>query len=218
MEDEEEKEELEEDSSAAAERTVGARLALAAELAGQAEILMAQVRQILQQSGLVSDASFRRPAQVEQEGDAAMVIEGVFDGQRMIGPDGKHYAVPANYASKSKLVEGDLLKLTITDRGAFVYKQIGPMPRRRLKGDLMLDPTTREYAVKVSGRTYHVLKASVTYFRGHEGEEAVILVPESGESKWAAVENILKPGQVAPPMDAPTAPTLREEMGEDDDL
>ena len=35
------------------------------------------------------------------------IIEGIFDGQIMIGPDGKNYPVPANYASKSKLVEGD---------------------------------------------------------------------------------------------------------------
>jgi hypothetical protein len=41
------------------------------------------------------------------------VIEGIFDGQIMIGPDGKNYPVPANYASKSKLVEGDIMKLTI---------------------------------------------------------------------------------------------------------
>ena len=34
--------------------------------------------------------------------------------QIMIGPDGKNYPVPANYASKSKLIEGDILKLTIT--------------------------------------------------------------------------------------------------------
>ena len=54
------------------------------------------------------------------------IIEGVFDGQIMIGPDGKNYPVPANYASKSKLVEGDLMKLTITPDGKFLYKQIGP--------------------------------------------------------------------------------------------
>ena len=38
------------------------------------------------------------------------VIEGVFDGQIMVGPDGKTYPVPANYASKSKLVEGDIFR------------------------------------------------------------------------------------------------------------
>src|SRR6201990_1108478 len=67
------------------------------------------------------------------------VIEGVFDGQNMVGSDGKTYPVPANYASKSKLVQGDILKLTIADDGAFLYKQIGPIPRRQVVGTLKLE-------------------------------------------------------------------------------
>src|SRR3989338_2876015 len=59
------------------------------------------------------------------------VIEGIFNGQEMIGPDGSTYAVPANYASKSKLVEGDALKLTIAANGSLVFKQIGPVTRDR---------------------------------------------------------------------------------------
>jgi hypothetical protein len=31
--------------------------------------------------------------------DGGQVIEGVFDGLEMVAPDGKKYAVPANYAS-----------------------------------------------------------------------------------------------------------------------
>ena len=62
------------------------------------------------------------------------IIEGVFDGQMMLGPDGKSYPIPANYASKSKLVEGDILKLTIADDGSFIYKQIGPVERRQVIG------------------------------------------------------------------------------------
>ena len=57
------------------------------------------------------------------------IIEGVYDGQNMVGSDAKTYPVPANYASKSKLVQGDILKLTIADDGAFLYKQIGPKIR-----------------------------------------------------------------------------------------
>lgn len=30
---------------------------------------------------------------------AGKVIEGVFDGQMMLSPDGKNYPIPANYAS-----------------------------------------------------------------------------------------------------------------------
>ena len=35
-----------------------------------------------------------------QEDVSGKIIEGVFDGQIMMGPDGKSYPVPANYASK----------------------------------------------------------------------------------------------------------------------
>ena len=126
--------------------------------------------------------------------DGMRVIEGAFDGQNMVGPDGKQYSVPANYASKSKLVEGDVLKLTITRDGSFIYKQIGPIQRQRLIGELVRDENTGEFKVIVDGRGYKVLLASITYFKGEIGDEVVILVPPDGEARWAAVENIIKHG------------------------
>lgn len=122
------------------------------------------------------------------------VVEGVFDGQNMIGPDGKVYSVPANYASKSKLVEGDSLKLAIADDGTFVYKQIGPVERRRVIGLLSRDSSTGEFVILLEGRTYKVLRASVTYFKGEEGDDIVVLLPKNAEGAWAAVENIIKKG------------------------
>jgi hypothetical protein len=59
-------------------------------------------------------------APVAREEVAGKIIEGVFDGQNMVGSDGKTYPVPANYASKSKLVQGDILKLTIAEDGSFL--------------------------------------------------------------------------------------------------
>ncbi|MBI4458032.1 hypothetical protein HY633_03660 [Candidatus Uhrbacteria bacterium] len=120
------------------------------------------------------------------------VIEGVFDGLQMVGADGKTYSIPPNYASKSKLVEGDMLKLTITPKGSFIYKQIGPIERSRLVGSLGYDLTVGEYFVTQDNRRWSVLKASVTYFKGEPGDEAVILVPKSNPSKWAAVENVIR--------------------------
>jgi hypothetical protein len=119
------------------------------------------------------------------------VIEGVFDGEKMIGPDGKQYTVPANYASKSKLVEGDMLKLTITPNGTFLYKQIGPIERSRIIGAIEKDEEGN-FFIKNQHRKWRVITASVTYFRGEVGDEAVILVPKGGESRWAAVENVIK--------------------------
>ena len=124
------------------------------------------------------------------EGDNK-VVEGVFDGQQMVGPDGKRYSIPANYCSKSKLVEGDILKLIIKPDGGFIYKQIGPIERKRVKGVLSKDPVTGEFKAHAGGKEYKLLKASVTYFHGDAEDEIVILVPEDGESVWAAVENII---------------------------
>lgn len=125
------------------------------------------------------------------------IIEGVFDGQNMIGPDGKQYSVPANYASKSKLVVGDTLKLTIKGDGTFLYKQIGPVERGRVVGILTKDETTDEYRVVGGDKSFRVLLASITYFKGEPGDEVVILVPKDREAEWAAVENIIKASEVA---------------------
>lgn len=127
----------------------------------------------------------------EKQTGEEKVIEGVFDGEKMIGPDGKQYTVPSNYASKSKLVEGDIMKLTITPNGTFLYKQIGPIERSRLVGELLKDDDGNFYAV-VNNKKWRILTASVTYYRGEDGDEVVILVPKNGESRWAAVENIIK--------------------------
>ncbi|MBU2260254.1 hypothetical protein KKC44_06670, partial [Patescibacteria group bacterium] len=127
----------------------------------------------------------------DHSADQGKVIEGVFDGENMIGPDGKQYSVPANYASKSKLVEGDILKLVITDRGTFVYKQIGPIERIRAVATLEKDGQGNFLAV-ADGKKWRVLSASVTYYKGKADDEVVLLIPKTGESKWAAVENIIR--------------------------
>lgn len=130
----------------------------------------------------------------DQDEDRGRIIEGVFDGYQMIGPDGSKYSVPANYSSKSKLVEGDLLKLTIAPDGSFIYKQIRPIERERMMGKLVRDKETGEYRVLVEKKLFKVLLASVTYYRGEVGDEVVILVPRGGISSWAAIDNIIKNG------------------------
>lgn len=120
------------------------------------------------------------------------IIEGVFNGEKMIGPDGQGYDVPPNYASKSKLVEGDIMKLTITKNGRFVYKQISPIERKRLVGELITDNANDQWSVLAEGKTYKVLKASVTFYKGKPGDEVVFFIPENGESSWGAVENIIR--------------------------
>ena len=118
------------------------------------------------------------------------IIEGIFDGQIMIGPDGKNYPVPANYASKSKLVEGDIMKLTITEDGKFLYKQIGPIERKTVIGTLTHHDD--KYFVEVGGKEYQILYASVTYFHLKEGSQVSVTIPaQNDDATWAAVEAAL---------------------------
>jgi len=126
----------------------------------------------------------------KEEQQLGKVIEGVFDGQNMVGSDGKTYPVPANYASKSKLVQGDILKLTIADDGSFLYKQIGPIPRKQVVG--VLKQENGHYVVEVGEREYRVLLASVTYFKAKPGDQVSVNVPEDDtHAEWAALEAAL---------------------------
>ena len=166
-----------------------------------ADASLQQARAILANLVGEEDKSLVKRAEARgavSETEAGQVIEGVFDGQGMIGPDGKQYSIAANYASKSKLVEGDMLKLTIDGRGNFIYKQIGPIDRIRIKGNLVQDERTQEWRVLADGKAYKVLLASVTYFKGEASDAAVVIVPKDKSSTWAAIENVIKAGAPSP--------------------
>lgn len=128
----------------------------------------------------------------DEDGDGE-IVEGTFDGQIMLGTNGKQYPVPANYASKSKLVEGDMLKLTITTDGSFIYKQIGPIERRHMIGMVSQDEKGNYYIFS-EGKPYKVLLASITYFKAQPGDEVALLTPRDIDSSWAAIENVLQKG------------------------
>lgn len=117
------------------------------------------------------------------------VVEGVFDGESMLGADGKKYPVSPNYASKSKLVAGDILKLMIEEDGAFIFKQIGPIKRKRIVGQLK--EQNESYYAHAEGKIYQLLPASVSYFKAKDGDKVTIIIPKDEESNWAAVENVI---------------------------
>lgn len=118
------------------------------------------------------------------------IIEGIFDGQNMQGPDGKTYPVPPNYASKSKLVEGDGMKLTIMPDGSFRFKQIAPIERKRMIGQAVKKDD--ELAVEAEGKLYKILNASATYYKVTEGDKVTVVVPQKQKASWCAIENVIK--------------------------
>jgi len=138
-----------------------------------------------------------RPRKNEYDANEGTVIQGTFDGQFMQGADGKQYPVPANYASKSKLVEGDMLKLTITPDGSFIYKQIGPIERRHVIGIVTQD-AHGSFIIAAENRAYRILFASVTYFKLEPGDEVAILLPRDLQATFAAIEHVLQKGALVP--------------------
>ena len=89
------------------------------------------------------------------------IIEGVFDGQIMIGPDGK-----------------------------FLYKQIGPVERKSVIGTLThhddkyyVEVAGREYEILYASVTYFHLREG--------SQVSVVIPAKNDEAQWAAVEAAL---------------------------
>src|SRR5581483_5130165 len=114
-------------------------LALIKQRLDEAERNIQYVRQALAEGGESASVGSSHAPTYDDAPLGERIIEGVFDGKNMQGNDGVEYPVPPNYASKSKLVEGDIMKLTIGTDGSFVYKQIRPVERRRVVGTLHVD-------------------------------------------------------------------------------
>ncbi len=177
------------------------KLSILKEILGQAEENLAQAKKLIAE--LMGVSSLEEAPKIDQKKilekaqelasiqGKQRIIQGIFNGRSMVAPDGTEYPVPANYASKSKIVEGDSLKLTIAEDGSFIYKQIGPIERKKLLGVLSQDETG-EFYVLSDNKKYKVLLASVTYFKGEPGDEVSLVVPKEKESEWGAIENIIK--------------------------
>lgn len=169
------------------------KLALIKEMLESAESSLRSAKQMV--SELTGDSSGKKLSKMAEELEEPIkdgeegIIEGVFNGQTMIAKNKKEYPVPANYASKSKLIPGDILKLTVKPDGGFLYKQIGPIERKRIAGTLTYEDG--EYKVIASGKAYKVLLASVTYFKAEVGDKVTLIIPELEDSEWGAIENVL---------------------------
>lgn len=114
------------------------------------------------------------------------VVDGVFDGQCMIDAEGTRHAVPENYASKSKLVEGDLLQMMVMENGRTLYRQVERVERALLHAHV--NERDGELICEAAGRCYRLSRACVNYWRVKAGDRMRIVVPKNGESAWAAIE------------------------------
>src|SRR6185503_12475088 len=86
-------------------------------------------------------------------------------------------------------VEGDGMKLTITEEGKFIYKQIAPVDRRTVVGVLIQEDG--QCKVLAEGKAFRVLLASVTFYRAEVGDQVTILLPTDGDASWGAVDAVI---------------------------
>ncbi len=119
----------------------------------------------------------------------AKIVEWVFTGDEMLGSDRNNYPVPANYASKSKLVQGDKLKLTIAANGKMMYKQIAPIERETKAGLLIKEK--EKFQVITDGQTYDLLTAAVTHFKAEVWDNISVIIPAWKAATFAAIDMVL---------------------------
>ncbi len=152
------------------------------------ETLLIMIRRDLNSNGVTHEAIVHASSSDrEQE-----VIYGVFNGEAFVAEDGEVFAIPPNYASKSRLVQGDTMKLNFGPDGKLLYKQVDPIKRRRIRGVLVQDEDTEAFHVAATEGNFKVLGASVSHYKGVPGDEVILVVPQSGFSHWGAVETIIK--------------------------
>lgn len=123
--------------------------------------------------------------------DGVQVVEGKFDGTFMIGNDGKMYPVPMNYASKTKLIPGDMLKLRIMEDGKLIYKVIGPAARKFLKAKLTKTEEGKFIALTEENKTFALNQAAVTFFKWNVGNEITIIINGGEDYAFAAIEAVI---------------------------
>ena len=66
---------------------------------------------------------------------------------------------------------------------------LGPVERKKLIGTLNLKDGA--YFVEARGQEYHVLFASVTYFKAQPGDQVTMVIPDEGDAEWAAIEAVI---------------------------
>jgi hypothetical protein len=151
--------------------------------------------------GTKSSSESRPSGPVNLSSDEEKALDtqlGYFDGENMIGDNGKIYPVPQNYASKTQLVVGDRMKWILTpEREAF--KLIQPAPRERVIGTFTIEGDNFLVLVDKLSSPVKILKASATFAMKNLGlqigDEVAIIIPKDVTPTWGAFSSVIKSGE-----------------------
>lgn len=117
------------------------------------------------------------------------IVEWVFTGDSMLGPDGSVYPVPQNYSSKSLLVQGSRLKATIDVHGGIKYKIIEEIPFETSIG--IVTKNGDKYEITTDAKTYKVLMAAITFHKCSVWDTVSIRTPKWKDATYAVIESII---------------------------
>jgi len=121
---------------------------------------------------------------------------GKFDGHFMVTESGDKYAVPENYASKSRLVYGDTLKRLVDEDGEEIFKQVERVKRQEVEG--ILARKGGQWHIVTSLGSFELLPAAVNYWNGEAGDEAIAIIPqEDNRVPFAALKSVSKGEEAA---------------------
>lgn len=138
--------------------------------------------------------------------------EGVFDGQYLVAQDGRKTEVPANYAAKSKLVYGDILKV-FTDSGRQIFKQIDRVERKKIEG-VLAKKEGKWYLLADSG-SYKISDASAEYNKAELNDRASALIPaENPKVSFASLDVVFKKSDSIKPAEKLVEKVARSEKFE----
>lgn len=102
--------------------------------------------------------------------------------------------MPVNYASKSKIVFGDTLKM-VEDQDKKLFKQIERVKRLNKVG--ILSKKEGQMVVVTGDGTYKILQVAVEFYGLTEGGQVQILIPEENvHAPFAAIDKNLEESTV----------------------
>ncbi len=125
--------------------------------------------------------------------EVSETIEWEFDGVVLIDKDWKKYPVPTNYASKSKLISWDEMKLNIMKNGKMIFKLIKKVERHTIQAILSKDSTSdKDIAIYKNKYIFILNHAAVSYHKWKPGDKVLITVNKSKPWKFAALDTIMQ--------------------------
>jgi len=116
--------------------------------------------------------------------------EGVFDGQYLVASDGRRTEVPGNYAAKSRLVCGDVLKV-FADNGKQVFKQIDKVERKKIEG--ILTKKEGKWHILSDSGSFKVLDVAAEFNQAELNDKVSAFIPANNSNvPFAALDRIYK--------------------------